>query len=75
MNATAAERDFVSIGQLAAHLQQPVRAIERAAERLGIVPAMRLNLVAHFDANQVQQLTAELRQAGSNTPLGGEARG
>ena len=63
MNATDAKRDFVSIGQLAAHVQSPVRSIERAAERLQLVPAMRLNGVAHFDGEQVEALTAELRRA------------
>ena len=61
MNATAADRDYVSIGALAATLQQSVRSIERAAQKLGIVPAMRLNSVPHFDANQVERLTAMFR--------------
>ena len=62
MNATAvkAARDFFSIGQLAAHFQISVRAIEKAAGELGIVPAMRINLVSHFDGQQVEALRAHL---------------
>ena len=60
---TEAKHDFISIGQLAAHLQRPVRVIERAAEKLKIHPAMRINLIPHFDGEQVQQITAALREA------------
>jgi len=58
---TTAEKDFVSVGQLAAHIQRPVRSIETAAEQLQIRPAMRLNGVPYFDGEQVEKLTQELR--------------
>ena len=60
MHTVEANRDFVSIGQLAAYLQKPVRAIERAATELRMAPAMRINHIAHFDGGQVEKLTAEL---------------
>ena len=60
MNLAEARRDFVSIGQLAAHLRQPVRAIERAAVKLELAPALRLNGVAHFDGIQVELIRGHL---------------
>ena len=62
MQTIDAKHDFVSTGQLAAHLQVSVRAIERAAVKLDISPAMRINHVSHFDGEQVERLTAELRE-------------
>lgn len=53
----AIHRDYISIGQLAAHLQRSVRNIEAAADSLGISPAMRLNGVVHFDGEQVERIT------------------
>lgn len=58
----AIQRDYVSIGQLAAHLQRTVRSIEAAAESLGISPAMRLNGVIHFDGEQVEQITQAIKR-------------
>jgi hypothetical protein len=55
---TAADKDFTSIGQLAAHTQRPVRALEQAATSLRIQPALRLNGVSYFSAPQVQKITA-----------------
>jgi hypothetical protein len=60
MGTVQATHDFYSIGQLAAHLQKPVRAIEHAATQLKLAPAMRLNGIPHFDGEQVQQLTEQL---------------
>jgi hypothetical protein len=57
MTAVTASKDFVSVGQLAAHVQRPVRRIEQAATELGITPAMRLNGVNYFDGRQVERLT------------------
>jgi hypothetical protein len=62
MQSIEATRDFTSIGQLAAHIQRPVRAIETAAIDLGIVPAIRLNHVPYFDGRQVERLTESLRE-------------
>jgi hypothetical protein len=59
---TAADRDFISVGQLAAHVQKPVRRIEAAAEQLRLKPAMRLNGVPYFDGAQVERLTAKLQE-------------
>lgn len=55
-----AEKDFVAIGQLAANIGKPVRAIEQAAEQLQLNPALRLNRVPFFNGAQVARLTAEL---------------
>jgi hypothetical protein len=63
MQTVEAAHDLLAIGQLAAHLQCSVRSIERAADKLRIVPALRLNLVPYFDADQVSTLTAELAHA------------
>jgi hypothetical protein len=60
--AIAAEHDFVSIGQLASRVQRPVRAIEAAADKLQIQPAMRLNGVSYFDGRQVDRITEQLRK-------------
>jgi hypothetical protein len=54
--AVAADRDYTSIGQLAAHLQRSVRAIETASRELQLQPALRLNGVVHFSAPQVEML-------------------
>lgn len=58
----ASEKDYQSIGQLASTLRVTVRAIERAADQLGISPALRLNLIPHFDGEQVARLTDHLRR-------------
>jgi hypothetical protein len=51
-----ATKDFVSIGNLASHLQRSVRDIEQTAAALKIAPALRLNGIAHFDGLQVEQI-------------------
>lgn len=56
----APTKDLISIGTLASQTRATVRAIEAAAEALGITPAMRLNLVIHFDGNQAEQITSYL---------------
>jgi hypothetical protein len=58
-----AKHDFTAIGQLAGRLRVIVRAIEQAAAELGIEPALRLNLVLHFDGDQVERLAAHFREA------------
>lgn len=51
------EHDLLSIGSLAGHLQISLRAIERAATELQIVPAKRIDMVPYFDGGQVELLT------------------
>ncbi len=58
---TAANRDFVSIGALAAQLQRSVRVIEQAATAVALQPAMRINGIPHFDGEQCEMLTAYFR--------------
>ena len=55
------QHDYVAIGVLASHVGQSVRAIEAAVVKLGIVPAMRLNGVVHFDGPQAETITEHLR--------------
>jgi hypothetical protein len=62
MMTVAADHDFVSIGHLAQDTQHSPRAIERACEKLGIMPAMRINRVPHFDAAQAEKITAYFRE-------------
>jgi predicted XRE-type DNA-binding protein len=61
---TSAERDFVSVGRLAADVQKPVRDIERAAETLKIRAALRLNKISYYNAAQVSRLTKHLNRNG-----------
>jgi hypothetical protein len=62
MTTPDATRDFVSIGALAAHLQKSVRTIELAATSLQLEPALRLNGIVHFDAEQVEMLIQAIVQ-------------
>jgi hypothetical protein len=62
MMQVAAEKDLVSIGCLAAQIQQPVRAIESMAVKLGIVPAMKLNSIPHFDGDQAEAISEAFQQ-------------
>jgi hypothetical protein len=63
MTTTKAECDLLSIGTLASHLHVTVRAIEHAAEQLGIAPAWRLNLIPHFDGAQAEAIRQHLEAA------------
>ena len=65
MQTVQATHDYTSIGQLAALLQKPVRAIERAAAELELQPAIRLNHVPYFHGEQVELLTGHFKH-GSN---------
>lgn len=60
MGTITPAHDFVSIGQLAAHTQRSVRAIEAAADALKLAPALRLNGIPHFNGEQVERLTEQL---------------
>lgn len=57
---TLPQNDLVAIGVLASQLQKPVRTIEAACIELNIAPAMRINFVPHFDADQIERLTERL---------------
>ena len=60
MTTVSADRDLLSIGMLASHVQRPVRSIEQAATALRMEPAMKINGVPYFDGRQVEQLTAAI---------------
>jgi len=68
MSPAAALNDLVSIGCLAGELQTPVRTLELAAQTLGIVPALRLNRIAHFDADQVERIAQHVREQRNERP-------
>lgn len=53
--------ELVSIGRLAGTLQRSTREISYAARCAGVSPAMRLNDVAYFGIDDVEQITAWFR--------------
>ena len=61
----APSHDYVSIGTLASQLRVTVREIERTAERLKLPAACRINYIVHFDGEQCEVLTKEIRNKGS----------
>jgi hypothetical protein len=63
----APAKDFVSIGTLASQLRVTVRSIENTADRLHISPALRINLIPHFDGTQCEQIASAVRATGSTT--------
>ena len=63
MATTETAHDFTSIGSFCAMLQVSMRRVEKAANELGIVPAVTLDRIPYFDAEQVERLTARLRGA------------
>lgn len=65
MTTVSADRDLLSIGMLASHVQRSVKAIEQAAAAIQIEPAMKLNGIAYWDANQVEQITEAISTQGS----------
>jgi hypothetical protein len=62
----SAERDLLSIGMLASHVQRSVRAIEQAATALNLEPAMKINGTTYWDATQVEKLTDAIRNRKGN---------
>ena len=64
MTTVSADRDLLSIGMLASHVQRSVKAIEQAATAANIAPAMRVNGVPYFNADQVERLTEAVSKGG-----------
>lgn len=62
MTNIPATRDLTAIGVLCQRLQRSFRDIEAAAERAGICPALRINGVWHFDADQEQKIREQLNK-------------
>jgi hypothetical protein len=56
--------DLSSIGFVCQTLQQPPGTIRRAAESLGIKPALCINGVAHYDDEQVAAIREQLQSEG-----------
>jgi hypothetical protein len=59
MNATEPVA-ITSLGKVCAELQRPITAIRRAADRLGIVPAIVINDVPHYAASDVERIAEHL---------------
>lgn len=66
---TTPQNDLVAIGVLAQQLQQSVRTIEAVCVALNLPPAMRVNYVPFFDAEQVNRIAARLAEAANGNPL------
>jgi hypothetical protein len=58
---TLPTNDLTAIGILASDLRVTVREIERAADQIGVAPALMLNRIAHFDGDQVAAIVQFLR--------------
>lgn len=59
---TCETMDLRSPGQLATDLAAPYSAIIRVVRRLELRPAMTLNGLPYFDADQQERITTALRQ-------------
>lgn len=59
MNAIA---EFTSSSMLCALVQRSPREIAKAANALGIVPALALNNVQHYSSDQVDQIVKHFRE-------------
>jgi hypothetical protein len=55
------EHDLLSIGKLCEVLQSSPGAVERAAAKARVVPALRLNGVIYFSDSQVSAIRERLR--------------
>ena len=55
-------QEFHSVGHMSALMQRSPREIGKAAELLGVKPAMKLNGVDHYDAEQLEQLLEHFRE-------------
>lgn len=60
---TLTTRYLLSPSHLAANIQRPVSSVFKAAEELGIEPALVLNGVAHFDNEQAETIARHLTSA------------
>jgi len=58
---TTATRHLESIGHLCASLQKPYATIRRAIDTLGIVPAVTINGIDHFDGEQCERIEKMIR--------------
>ena len=54
-------QEYHSTGHLCQLLQRSPRAIAKAAEGLGIAPALKLNGIGHWDADQTEKLIDHFR--------------
>jgi hypothetical protein len=64
MQTTASKampESFVSIGQATALVQAMPADIRRAANELGIQPAVKINLIDHFAESDLQRIAEHLR--------------
>ena len=54
---------LVSLGKAASLLQRMPASISKAASEIGVVPAVVLNDVPHFDESDLQRVSDHLRQS------------
>ena len=52
---------------IAAHIQRPYLAVRRAADHLGLEPALRINRTDHYTAEQAERITVYLTSAPSGS--------
>ena len=57
-----AQQEYHSTGHLCQLLQRSPREVSRAAEEMGIAPALKLNGIGHYDADQTESLIAHFRK-------------
>ena len=52
---------IVSLGQAAALIQAMPSAIRKAAEEMDIKPALRINMIDHYDEHDIERIAEYLR--------------
>ena len=67
--AKPSEREYMSLGRVAAHLQRTPGMVREASNTLGIIPAFVLNDIPHFTGVDVERMAEHFR----NLPRGGHA--
>ena len=50
-----------SLAHLACSLQVPIASVRRAAERAGVVPAISINGIDHYDEAGAERIASQLR--------------
>lgn len=68
MQTLAPQSEFSSIGFVCQLMQVDPRRLRTIAESVGVVPAMRLNGVDHFDADGVARLVDARNASGYYPP-------
>jgi hypothetical protein len=64
---TTATQHLESIGHLCASIQSPYATVRRTVDKLGLVPAVTINGIDHFDAEQCERIADAIRQTQKET--------